>query len=260
MKIGGKIFENYTYVMAIINLTPDSFWKDSRKTSDDVLFAVEKAVKDGAAIIDIGAQSTRPGYTEIPAEQEIERFERPLRLIKSNFDAPVSVDTYFAESAKAALSLGADMINDVWGLSRDDKMAKAIADFRASVCIMHNAQNKIEGAVLPPVIAFLEKEAKKAVDAGISPDQICLDGGVGFAKDRQQNWELVENYHKLSALGYPLLLGTSRKSMYGGNVEDRLAPTVRTTAEAARRKILFVRVHDVKENFEAIERVYRERN
>ncbi|MGN0814364.1 MAG: dihydropteroate synthase [Candidatus Coproplasma sp.] len=260
MKIGNKIFENYTYVMAIINLTPDSFWQASRKSGDEVLFAVERAQRDGAAIIDLGPQSTRPGYTEIPAEQEIERFERPITLIKRNFDIPVSVDTYFAKSAEAALSLGADMINDVWGLAHDGDMARVIAARKASVCIMHNAKNKLEGEVIEPVKAFLEIQAKKAVDAGISPDQICLDGGVGFAKDREQNWELVRNYEKLSSLGYPLLLGTSRKSMYGGKVEDRLAPTVETTVEAARKNILFVRVHDVKENFDAIERVYRERN
>lgn len=260
MKIGNKIFENYTYVMAIINLTPDSFWQASRKNADDVLFAVENAERDGAAIIDIGPQSTRPGYTEIPAEQEIDRFERPLTLIKRNFDIPVSVDTYFAESAKAALSLGADMINDVWGLAHDKDMAKVIAAHNSSVCIMHNAAKKLEGSVIEPVKAFLAEQVKKAIEAGISPNQICLDGGVGFAKDREQNWELVNNYEKLGSLGYPLLLGTSRKSMYGGNVEERLAPTVKTTMDAARKKILFVRVHDVKENFDAIERVYSERN
>lgn len=260
MKIGNAVFENYTYVMAIINLTPDSFWRGSRRTEDDVLFAVEKAIADGAAIIDVGAQSTRPGYTEIPAVREIERFERPLTLIKRNFDVPVSVDTYFSESAEAALSLGADMINDVWGLSHDGDMANIIASHGASVCIMHNAKGKVEGDVISSVKTFLERQLKTAVDSGISPDKICLDGGVGFAKDREQNVELVNNYEKLSTLGYPLLLGTSRKSMYGGNVEDRLAPTVKTTEEAARKGILFVRVHDVKENFDAIERVYRERN
>ncbi|MGN0817486.1 MAG: dihydropteroate synthase [Candidatus Coproplasma sp.] len=260
MKIGNKIFENYTYVMAIINLTPDSFWQESRKSGDEVLFAVDRAIKDGAAIIDIGAQSTRPGYIEIPAEQEIERFERPLSLIKRNFDIPVSVDTYFSKSAEAALSIGADMINDVWGLAHDSDMTQIIASHGASVCIMHNSKSKLEGSVIGPVKDFLKAQAKFAVEAGISPDKICLDGGVGFAKDREQNWELVDNYEQLLSLGYPLLLGTSRKSMYGGRAEDRLAPTVRTTEEAARKNILFVRVHDVKENFDAIERVYRERN
>ena len=119
MVIGKNIFRNYTYVMAIVNLTPDSFWKESRKTCDNVLFAVEKAVKDGAAVIDIGAQSSRPNYIEVSADEEISRFEKPLELIKQNFDVPVSVDTYFFKSARIALETGADMINDIWGLTHD---------------------------------------------------------------------------------------------------------------------------------------------
>jgi dihydropteroate synthase len=256
MIIANKKFENYTYVMAIINLTPDSFWQDSRKTEDTALFAAERAVKEGAAILDIGPQSTRPGYTEIPASQEIDRFEKVLIKLKKNFDVPVSVDTYFAESAKAALSLGADMINDVWGLTHDEDMAKIIAAANASVCIMHNAKEPLSGDIFPPILQFLQSSVKLALDAGIDKDKICLDGGVGFAKNKEQNWLLTENYQKLAVLGYPLLLGTSRKSMFGGRVEDRLPATVQTTRMAARNKILFVRVHDVKENFQAIKEEY----
>ncbi len=113
MIIGGNTFNNYTYAMAIVNLTPDSFWKDSRTDCDGVLFRVERAVKEGAAVIDLGAQSTRPGYCEVSAEEEIARLEKPLAVIKKNFDTPVSVDTYFSQCARAALQLGADMINDV---------------------------------------------------------------------------------------------------------------------------------------------------
>lgn len=126
MKIGNRVFENYTYVMAIVNLTPDSFWQGSRNTSDSVLYAVERAVRDGASVIDLGPQSTRPGYTEISAEDEIERFAKPLELVKRNFEVPVSVDTYFEKSAKVALELGADMINDIWGLTHDAGMAKPL--------------------------------------------------------------------------------------------------------------------------------------
>jgi dihydropteroate synthase len=258
MIIANKKFENYTYVMAIINLTPDSFWKDSRKTDDNVLFAVEKAIKDGAAIIDIGPQSTRPGYNEIPPEEEIARFEHPLYEIKRNFDVPVSVDTYFSKSAKAALELGADMINDVWGLMHDADMAQTIAKGKAAVCIMHNAKAKLEGDIFPQITDFLKNSVDIALKAGIKKDAICLDGGVGFAKDKEQNWQLVEGYDRLDCLGYPLLLGTSRKSMFGGNVEDRLAPTVETSRLAAKKKILFVRVHDVKENYQAIRQVYEQ--
>jgi len=132
MKIGNAEFKDYTYVMAIINLTPDSFWKESRKTCDEALFAVEKAINEGASIIDLGAQSTRPGYTEVSAEEEISRFERPLMLVKEWLDIPVSLDTYFAESAKIALAAGADMINDIWGLSLGNGMAEAGAKRGAS--------------------------------------------------------------------------------------------------------------------------------
>jgi dihydropteroate synthase len=259
MVIGNKQFTNYTYVMAIINLTPDSFWKESRNTVDSVLFSVEKAIKDGAAVIDIGPQSTRPGYVEISAEEEIARFEKPLELIKRNFDVPVSVDTYFSKSAKAALQLGADMINDVWGLTHDEDMAKVIAEYNGAACIMHNAKSKLQGDIWQPIIDFLKNSVTKAIAAGIDKNKICLDGGVGFAKDKEQNIELTNNYDKLACLSYPLLLGTSRKSMFGGNVEDRLPATIQTTRMAARKKILFVRVHDVKENYVAIKEEY-ERN
>ncbi|MDE6598255.1 MAG: dihydropteroate synthase [Clostridia bacterium] len=256
MIIGNKKFIDYTFVMAIVNLTPDSFFSGSRNNEYTVLKTVEKAVKDGAAVIDIGAQSTRPNYTEVSADEEISRFERPLKLIKQNFGIPVSVDTYFSKSAKAALELGADMINDVWGLTHDKDMAQVIAKHGAAVCIMHNAKNTLAGDIWQPIQSFLKDSVSIALNAGVDKDKICLDGGIGFAKTKEQNFELLEKYDRLSALGYPLLLGTSRKSMFGGKVEDRLAPTIESTRLAARKKILFVRVHDVKENVQAIKEEY----
>lgn len=256
MIIGNKVFKDYTYVMAIINLTPDSFFAESRKTCDDVLFAVEKAVKDGAAVIDVGAQSTRPDYTEVSAEEEISRFEKPLELIKKNFDIPVSVDTYFAKSARAALDIGADMINDIWGLTRDKNMAETVAQFNASVCIMHNAKNALSGDIWRPILNFLQNSAQIALESGINKDKICLDGGIGFAKSKKQNFELLNGYEKLLPLGYPLLLGTSRKSMFGGLPEERLGQTLESTRLAVRKNVLFVRVHDVKENVAAIKQEY----
>lgn len=256
MKIGKFEFKNRTYVMAIVNLTPDSFWQNSRATCDDVLFRVERAVREGAAVIDLGAQSTRPGYNEVPAEEEIRRLEKPLYEIKRNFDIPISVDTYFPDCARAALELGADMINDIWGLSRDGQMAKVIADANASVCIMHNAHQNITGDIFSQINAFLGESVNKALAAGIDGDKICLDGGIGFAKDKERNWELLNGYEKLAVHGYPLLLGTSRKSMFGGRVEDRLAPTLESTRLAVKKGVLFVRVHDVAENIQAIKEVY----
>lgn len=259
MIIGNGRYENYTYVMAIINLTPDSFWRGSRNDEYTILKTVEKAIKDGAGIVDIGAQSTRPGYTEVSAGEEISRFERPLELIKKNFQIPVSVDTYFSKSAKAALEAGADMINDVWGLTHDSDMAETIAKYNASVCIMHNAKQTLTGGIWKPITDFLENGVEIALEAGIKKEKICLDGGIGFAKTREQNFELLNGYERLASLGYPLLLGTSRKSMFGGSVEDRLAPTVESTRLAARKGVLFVRVHDVKENVEAIKEEYDKR-
>jgi len=256
MKIGKVNFENYTYVMAIINLTPDSFWADSRVTGDKLLFKVERAIKDGAAVIDIGAQSTRPNYTEVSADEEIARFERPLSLIKENFDIPVSVDTYFEKSARAALSAGADMINDVWGLTHDENMAQTVAQYGASVCIMHNSKTPLTGDIWGSIEDFLRRSVDLATNCGVEKERIILDGGIGFAKSKEQNFELLNGYERLSSLGYPLLLGTSRKSMFGGNVAERLPQTLESTRLAARKKVLFVRVHDVKENAEAIKEVY----
>lgn len=259
MLIGKKRFEGRTYVMAIINVTPDSFWADSRASADGALFAAERAVREGADILDIGAQSTRPGYAEVSAEEETARLERPLREIVGQFGVPVSVDTYFPQTAGFALSAGADMINDVWGLTRPG-MARTIAAHGAAVCIMHNSLAPLSGDVFPPVEAFLKRQAQAALEAGISADRICLDGGIGFAKSREQNLALLQDYGRLSAAGYPLLLGCSRKSLFGGTAAERLAPTLAATRAAAEAGVLFVRVHDVKENKQEIEKVYENRD
>ncbi len=255
MKIGKKVFENYTFVMAVINLTPDSFYAPSRKDEYSVLKAVENAVRDGAAVIDIGAQSTRPNYTEVSAAEELERLARPLELIKKNFDIPVSVDTYFSECAEAALDIGADMINDIWGLTRDKKMARTVARHNASVCIMHNSLEVLSGDIFPQITGFLKDGVALALKEGIAEDKISIDGGIGFAKSWEQNFQLLNGYEKLN-FGYPLLLGTSRKSMFGGEVKDRLKPTVDSTYLAAEKGVLFVRVHDVKDNVQALREVY----
>lgn len=256
MKIGNAVFENYTFVWAIINLTPDSFWSESRNDEYTVLKAAERAVKEGAAVLDLGAQSTRPGYREVSAEEELSRLIKPLNLIKKNFGIPVSVDTYFSKVASAALQCGADMINDIRGLTHDKDMAEVIAKHGASVCIMHNSKTMLEGDIFNPIESFLKNSIDMALSAEIDRDKICLDGGIGFAKTKEQNFELLNGYSRLKSLGYPLLLGASRKSMFGGMVQDRLEATLESTRLAAREKILFVRVHDVKENVQAIKEVY----
>ena len=179
-----------------------------------------------------------------------------LQLIIKNFDIPISVDTYYPKVANEALYNGADLINDIWGLQYGDKsMANIIAKYNAATCIMHNANSNVYNNMFEDIIAFLNNSLKLALDAGIDKNKICLDGGIGFAKDIDQNWDLLNNYDKLNVLGYPLLLGTSRKRMFGGNVEDRLQATLESTKLAVKKNILFVRVHDVKENYEAIRQV-----
>lgn len=258
MKIANKAFENYTFVMAIVNLTPDSFYSGSRATEDDVLFRVERAIKEGAAVVDLGAQSTRPGYEEVGEEEELSRLEKPLIAIGKNFDIPISVDTYFPSVARAALQAGADMINDIKGLSAQS-MAETVARFNASACIMHSAEKQLRGDIFPPVLNFLRNAADRAVAVGVDKDKIILDGGIGFAKDKEQSLNLLTGYERLSALGYPLLLGASRKSLFGGRAEDRLEATLQSTRLAVKKGVLFVRVHDVAENVRAIEEEY-ERN
>ena len=246
-----------TQIMGILNLTPDSFSDGGSYAS--VEQAVERALQmqsQGAYIIDVGGESTRPGHQQISEAEEISRVEPVIRALRAVSDVLISIDTYKPAVARAALAAGADMINDIWGLTHDSGMAELIAKHKASVCIMHNAQKTLEGDIWKQITAFLQKSVSLALDAGIGRNKICLDGGIGFAKTKEQNHELLNGYNRLAALGYPLLLGTSRKSMFGGNVEDRLLQTVESTRLAAKYGVTFVRVHDVKENFEAIREVY----
>ncbi len=255
MKIGNKTFESGTHIMAIVNLTPDSFYDKSRTAVEELLPRGRNAIDEGAEVIDIGGQSTRPNHTPIGAEEEWQRLEQPIELIKSNFDIPLSVDTYYPYVAEKALQKGADMINDIWGLQYEDngEMARIIAKYNASVCIMQN-QNRISphDTLWEDIYGFLQKSIEIANQAGIDKNKIVLDGGIGFGKTKEQNFEVVDGYSNLHRFGYPLLLGTSRKSMFGGDVADRLAPTLETTRQAVKQNILFVRVHDVKENMQTI--------
>ena len=250
MKIGDCVFDGSTYVMSIINLTPDSFYDKSRAT-DGFKSAVDKHISDGADILDIGAQSTRPGYTEVGADEEIKRLE-PLWEIIDEITVPVSVDTYWEKTARYALSHGADMINDVWGL-KDNGMAECIADFDAAVCIMHNQTGTEYESILDDMDAYFERALNKAIKAGIDKDKICIDVGIGFGKTREQNFEVLDNLEHFHKFGYPMLLGTSRKSLYGGDISSRLVPTLETTAKAFMKGVRFVRVHDTYENKKVLE-------
>lgn len=259
MRIGNKEFdtENDTYVMGILNVTPDSF-SDGGKWNgmDTALKHCEEMVRDGAAIIDVGGESTRPGYTKISDQEEIERTVPVIEAIKANFDVPISIDTYKSKVAKATIDAGADLVNDIWGLKYDTKMAQVIAEADVACCLMHNRDNMDYQSFLSDMIHDLEETITLAKQAGIAENKIILDPGVGFAKSYENNLEAIAKVDALQTLGYPVLLGTSRKSVIGLTLDipatERVEGTMVTTVYAVQKKCAFVRVHDVKENVRAI--------
>lgn len=243
--------------MGILNVTPDSFSDGGRfNTVEAALKHAEEMINDGAEIIDIGGESTRPGYTLIPDEEEIARVVPVIREVKKHFDIPVSVDTYKGAVAEAALDAGADMLNDIWGLKYDKNCAVHAKEYGVPVCLMHNRKNDAYGDFLNDVLSDLRESIAIAKDAGIPDGMIILDPGVGFAKTLEQNLYITNRLECLKDLGYPVLLGTSRKSMIGLTLdlprEERVEGTVATSVIACMKGAMFVRVHDVKENLRAV--------
>lgn len=259
MKIGTRDFdtEHMTYIMGILNVTPDSF-SDGGKYNrmDEALFHVEEMIKDGAAIIDVGGESTRPGYTRISDEEEIQRVTPIIGEIKNRFDIPVSVDTYKSKVAKAAVEAGADLINDIWGLKADPDMAGVVAESGVACCLMHNRENTDYRDFVEDMLKDLQESVDLAVQAGISKDKIILDPGVGFAKFYEQNLLAIQQVGRLKELGYPVLLGTSRKSVIGLTLDteknERVEGTLVTSVFGVQQGCAFLRVHDVKENLRAV--------
>lgn len=259
MKIGNREFANQgkTYIFGILNVTPDSFsdggkWNDM----DKALFHVEEMIKDGMDILDIGGESTRPGYTLLTEEEEIARVIPVIENIKSRFDIPVSLDTYKANVARAGIEAGIDFINDIWGLKYDDKMAGVIAESSLPCCLMHNRKEPCYQDFMQDVASDLADTLFLAGKAGIAGDKILLDPGVGFGKTYEQNLQVINNLEELHMFGCPLLLGTSRKSVIGLTLDlpvwERMEGTLVTTVIAVMKGCTFVRVHDVKENARAI--------
>lgn len=247
----------HAYVMGILNVTPDSF-SDGGKYNDvdAALKHTEQMMKDGADIIDVGGESTRPGHVKISVAEEIERTCFVIEAIKENFDIPVSLDTYKPEVAEAGLLAGADLINDIWGLKWDDRMAPLIARHGVPCCLMHNRQQAVYGSFLEEVLEDIRESIEIALHAGIRAEQIITDPGIGFAKDTKQNLILMNHLDKLAELGYPVLLGTSRKSMIGNTlqlpVEEREEGTIATSVIGLMKGCSFFRVHDVKANIRAL--------
>lgn len=258
MFIGGKEFsDKKTHVMGILNVTPDSFSDGGRfVTMDKVLARADEMMQEGVAVIDVGGESTRPGYTMISDQEEISRVVPAIEAIKARIDVPISIDTYKSTVAEAAICAGADMVNDIWGLQFDPKMAKMIKLYDVTVAITHNKNKADYNDFEKDIVAELKHLADMAVQNNISKDKIMLDPGVGFAKSTDQNLATIRLIPEFVKLGYPVLLGASRKSVIGNTlglpIDDRLEGTLATTAVAVHSGARFVRVHDVKENVRLI--------
>ena len=259
MKIGKKIFdtEHRVYIMGILNVTQDNFSDGGRNLSmDSALFHAQEMVDDGADVLDVGGESTRPGHVMISEEEEICRTAEVIENLKKNFDVPVSIDTYKSRVAEVALAAGADLVNDIWGLKYDKDMAKVIAESRAACCLMHNRKEAVYSELVADVCADLAESVRLAEIAGIGKEQIMLDPGIGFGKTYEMNLEMLRRLGELKSMGYPILLGASRKSVIGLTLdlvpEERLEGTLATTVVAVMNGCSFVRVHDVKENLRAV--------
>ena len=260
MRIGTQEFhtEENTYIMGILNVTPDSFSDGGKYNEiDAALWKAEEMKKDGAVILDIGGESTRPGFTPVSEEEEMERILPVIEAVKSRIEIPISVDTYKSRVAEAAILAGADLINDIWGLKADTDMAKVIAKYQVPCCLMHNRKDADYVDFVPELLCDLKASVALAKQAGIAEDKIILDPGVGFAKSYEQNLEAIRSLKEIRTLGYPVLLGASRKSVIGLTLdlpsEERLEGTLVTTVLAVMQGAAFVRVHDVKENYRAIQ-------
>ena len=259
MKIGNREFDlmNNCYIMGILNVTPDSF-SDGGKYNDmdRALRHVEEMMEEGMDILDIGGESTRPGYTLVSDEEEIHRVVPVIEKVKTEFNIPISLDTYKSAVAKAGLQAGADLINDIWGLKYDENMAGVIADFQVPCCLMHNRNEAVYADYMEDVLKDLKETLDIAEKAGISKEKIILDPGVGFGKTYEQNVEIIAKLDRLQELGYPVLLGTSRKSVIGLTLnlptDQRVEGTLATSVVGALKGCSIIRVHDIKENFRAV--------
>ncbi|MGI5901400.1 MAG: dihydropteroate synthase [Desulfitobacteriia bacterium] len=245
-----------TLLMGILNCTPDSFSDGGKYFNPEKAFQqAEKLFREGADILDIGAESTRPGYRKIEAEEEWARLEPLLKQLLPGFPIPVSIDTQKAVVAEKALKLGASLINDIWGLQGDPQMAKVIGSYQAAVVIMHNSDHTVYRDLMAEIIDFLARSIEIALASGIQENQIIVDPGIGFGKTVAQNIEVIRRLGELKSLGFPVLLGASRKSLIGKTlnlpVEERLEPTIAINTLGIAAGVDILRVHDVGANKKA---------
>ncbi|MFZ7120293.1 MAG: dihydropteroate synthase [Eubacteriaceae bacterium] len=250
-------FGTKTYIMGILNVTPDSFSDGGDFYSiDDAIKHAQYMVNDGADILDIGGESTRPGYQRVSEQDEINRVVPVITALKKKVNTPISLDTNKALVAEKGILAGADIINDIWGLQNDKNMAKVVAKYNVPVIIMHNQKDTVyKEDIITEMTKFFNKSIEIATDAGIKRSNIILDPGIGFGKTPEQNMVVMARLKEIKLLGYPLLLGTSRKSMIGKILDlpakERVEGTVATTVMGIMQGIDIVRVHDVRENYRA---------
>ncbi|MDF2985336.1 MAG: dihydropteroate synthase [Eubacterium sp.] len=257
MKIADGTWEwgKKTYIMGILNVTPDSFSDGgSYMNSEAAIGQAVRMTQEGADIIDVGGETTKPGAVPVTAEVEIKRVIPIIEALSREIRIPISVDTYRAETAELAIKAGAHMINDIWGLKYDPGMAAVIAAHDVPVCIMHNRTCGTDYGqdLIGEILCELEESILIAKNANIKDENIIIDPGIGFAKTWEQNIQVMRQLEAFKKLGYPVLLGTSRKTFIGKILElevaDRLEGTLATTAIGITKGVDIVRVHDVVQN------------
>ena len=264
--IGKKKFDliSHTLVMGIINVTPDSFYDGGKYNhKDQAVKRISEMIADGADIIDIGGMSSRPGSKPISLEEELERTIPVVKSVSNNFDTLISIDTYRSEIALEAISAGAHMVNDISAFTMDKNMAGIVADKGASVTLMH-MQEKPESMqknpqydnVIDEIYEYLDGKASAAIDAGISPDKIVLDPGLGFGKTLDHNLSILNKISEFSSMGYPIMIGASRKAFIGAvldlPVEDRLEGSLAAAVWSVINGANILRVHDVAETVRSV--------
>lgn len=260
MKIGKHVIDGNATIMGILNVTPDSFSDGGSYTNiEKALEQTKQMIADGATIIDIGGESTRPGYQFVPASEEIERVVPVIKAIKANFDVLVSVDTYKTETARAALEAGADILNDVWAGLYDGQMMDLAAEFQVPLILMHNQEEEVYSDVTKDVCQFLAERANLALEKGLAIENIWIDPGFGFAKNVEQNTDLLKGLEEVCQLGFPVLFGISRKrvvdALMGGQTKtlERDGATAALSGYAISKGCQIVRVHNVAANKEIVD-------
>jgi dihydropteroate synthase len=259
--IGGRRFEwgSRTYVMGIVNVTPDSFSGDGLgEDAEGAVVQGLRMVREGADLLDVGGESTRPGHVPISTADEISRTEKVVRGLARDSGVPVSIDTYKLEVAEAGVAAGATILNDIWGLTRSPAIANLAAANNCGLVVMHNQDGtEYGGDLMEEIKRFLRESARLAVAAGVPRERVIIDPGIGFGKTADHNWVVMRRFAELKELGLPILIGTSRKSFIGKLLDlpvgERVEGTAATITAAVLRGADIVRVHDV----EAMTRVAR---